>query len=360
VAVVSGVLPSRGMPQRVKRRVVRTGLLYARGLLYEFRWTALGLAAALALGGALHWMTPLEALGHRRPDVLTALYGAWMALFAQPVSSPPETWYLALVDGVYPLVGVALIGEGVVRFAMLMLSRRRGEKEWMKVAASTYRDHVVVCGLGHLGSRVFAQLVDQGEAVVAIERDPECRYLAQARATGAPVLVNNMREDSVLVDAGVEHARVIIIATNDDMANLEVAIDARRMNPHIRIAMRQFDQMLASKFREAFAIDYAFSSSALSAPAVAAMALDCAVVSAFDIGGVAHVVAAIPVAARSALVGRTVGDLARDHQAQVLARRAAGAVESPPSQAAAIAAADTLEVLAPVNRIRDLARAARA
>ena len=82
-----------------------------------------------------------------------------------------------------------------------------------------------------------------------------------------------MQEDQALLDAGVQYARAIIIATNDDMANLEVALDARRMNPKIRVIMRLFHQRMADKFKEAALIDEAFSPAALAAPLVAEMAL---------------------------------------------------------------------------------------
>ena len=77
-----------------------------------------------------------------------------------------------------------LVGEGIVRIGMLMLSKERGEKEWMKVMASTYRDHIVLCGLGHLGFRILGQLLAAKEPVVAIEKDGE-RALPRRRQ-GAP------------------------------------------------------------------------------------------------------------------------------------------------------------------------------
>ena len=124
----------------------------------------------------------------------------------------------------------------------------------------------------HLGFRVLGQLIASGTPVVAIERDTGGRFLDDARRTGVPILVRDMKDDQALLDAGIQHARAIVIATNDDMANLEVALDARRMNPKIRIIMRQFDQQIADKLREAKLIDEAFSSAALAAPAVAEMA----------------------------------------------------------------------------------------
>jgi voltage-gated potassium channel len=247
--------------------------LFARWLVREFRWTLLLLMMAELLLGTLYAITPHASLGGKPPDPFTAYFGAWMALFAQPILMPPERWYLALLCGVYPLLGFGLVGEGIVRIGMLILSRERGEKEWMKVMASTYRDHIVLCGLGHLGFRILNQLLASKQSVVALEKQGDALFLADAVATGTPVLVRDMKEDQALVDAGVPFARAIIIATNDDMANLEVALDARRMNPKIRVIMRLFDQRMADKFKEAALIDEAFSPAALAAPIVAEMAL---------------------------------------------------------------------------------------
>lgn len=268
------------MPPRARRRRgARTILLFTGRLLREFRWTLTLLMMAVVLLGTLYAITPHASLNGHPPDPFTAFFGAWMALFAQPILMPPERWYLAVLCGLYPLLGFGLVGEGVVRIGMLILSKERGEKEWMTVMASTYRDHIILCGLGHLGFRILTQLLDANVDVVALEKNATGRFLVDAKATGIPVLVRDMKEDQALVDAGVEHARAIIIATNDDMANLEVALDSRRMNPKIRVIMRLFDQRMADKFKEAALIDEAFSAAALAAPIVAEMALKPAAIS---------------------------------------------------------------------------------
>ena len=138
----------------------------------------------------------------------------------------------------YPVIGFILLGEGVVRLSLLMVSRRRGEKEWMLVMASTCRDHVILCGLGHLGFRIMEQLRLGGMEVVCIERNGEGRLVAEAKAMGVPVLAEDMTDDRSLLGAGVHHARTIIAATNNDVANLEVVLDARRVNPRIRVMLR--------------------------------------------------------------------------------------------------------------------------
>jgi Trk K+ transport system NAD-binding subunit len=344
-------------PHRRKRRDLRTMWLYARGVLREFRVTLVGLVVVLAAGAALYQLAPPAALEDRAPSWGLSIYGAWMALFAQPIFARPDAWYLQLMHAVYPLLGLALVGEGIVRLALLMVSRRHGEKEWMLVMASTYRHHVVVCGLGHLGYRVLEQLLAQGREVVAIEKDAAARFVAVAKAAGVPVLVRDMKEDEALVAAGVAHAEAIVIATSDDLANVEVAMDARRLNPKIRTAVRLFDQQMAGKLRDAFAFDAPFSSSALAAPAVAAMTLGCKVVAAFALGDQPHVAAELVVERRSPVVGTTIAGLEGERGVRVLSRRSKdGAVELPPRASTVVDDDDALTVHVAVARLGELAR----
>lgn len=329
--------------------------LYVRALLWEFRWTLGLLAAAVLIGGFLFCITPQDG---RCPCWAAAFYSAWMALFAQ--SSAPETWYLALICALYPLLGFFLIGEGIIRLAALVMSRRHGEKEWMKVMASTYRDHVVLCGLGHLGYRVLEHLVKSNVPVVAMEKDAEGRFMTQARATGAPIFVQDMTQDQALIDAGVPNARAIIVASNDDMANLEVALDARRMNPHIRIIMRLFDQQIAAKISGALAIDQAFSSSALAAPVVAGMAMETPVLASLPIAGMTYLVAEVTVEPGSALIGRTAGQTEASYGGRIATciPKATGVPEAPGAETQ-IHEGDRLVIHVPAGKLTAFSAAAK-
>lgn len=264
--------PPRTKIRRRWRRDVRVPFLYAATLVRDFRWTLFLLALAVAAGTALFATTPHPNLPDGVP-LQHAVLAAWLALFAQLVYSPPASGPIAVLVALYPLLGFGLIGEGIVRIGMLIMSKKRGDKEWTIVQASTYRNHIILCGLGNLGFRTLQQLLAEGAEVVALEKNSAARFITQAHETGTPVLIRDMKEDQALIDAGVSHAKVIVIATNDDLANLEVALDARRMNPKIRVVMRMFDQQIADKLKTAGLIDEAFSSTALAAPAVAAIAL---------------------------------------------------------------------------------------
>lgn len=347
------------LPRR-RRGSLGVAILYVRALIIQFRWTLVVLALFLLFGTILHHITPQRDLDGRRPDLLNSLYATWMAMLAQPEFQHPETWYLTMLNGCYPLVGFVLIGEGVVRLALLISSRERGASEWMKVMSTTYRDHVVLCGLGHLGYRVFEQLRESQVPMVLIEKDAQGRFLEKVKASGAPVLIRDMTEDQTLIAAGVEHAKIIIIATNDDMANLEVALDARRLNPKIRILMRLYDQQIAAKIADSLTIDQAFSASALAAPIVAAMTLDTKVMSSFVVNGTPTVAAEFTVEAGSSLIGKSLGALEGTYAMRVLSRKLqSGAHQSPPPLEAHILAGDTLVVHCAADKLSAVAAQAK-
>ena len=336
------------------RRRARIALLYSRAILREFRWTLLILAAAVVVGTVLHEVSP------QRPPLGDALYGAWMALVAQPLYSPPIPWYLKLVYCAYPVLGFVLLGEGVVRLALLLMSKRQGEKEWMQVMASTYRDHIVLCGLGHLGIRVLEQLVAAEQDVVVLERSASNPFLSQAKAMDVPVLVRDMKDDQALMDAGIKDATAVIIASNDEVTNLEVALDSRRMNPKIRVVMRLFDQRLAAKIAGALTIDAAFSSSSLAAPVVAAMSLRTKVISSMMIGDEPYVAAEVTVEEKSPLAGKKIAELEMGYVSRVLARTPrGGATQASPAGATIVEPGDTLIFHTSAKQLSTVAAAAQ-
>src|SRR5438552_2752252 len=225
----------------------------------------------------------------------------------------------------------------------------------MIVMASTYRDHVVLCGLGHLGARVLQELHNANIPVIVIEKDKERRFLTLAKELNVPVLLRDMTEDQALIDAGVPHARVVIIATNSDMGNLEVALDARRMNPKIRVIMRLYDQQIASKISSAMMIDAVFSSSSLAAPMVAAMAMNANVLGSSLIAGVPHVTCEVKLSKDTRLAGQSIGKIEAAENLRVLARTpAAGKADHSPQGADLVQGGDTLVVHLPSDRLSAL------
>src|SRR5207302_2947796 len=120
---------------------------------------------------------------------------------------------------------------------------------------------------------------------------------------GVPVLMEDVRAAGALARANVQKARSIVCATDDDLANLNVALDARKLRPGIRVVMRLFDDDLVEKTRSSFDAQ-AFSTSALAAPALAMAALDPSIKNSFEVGGRLMVIAEVTVQAN--ICGRSV------------------------------------------------------
>jgi voltage-gated potassium channel len=129
----------------------------------------------------------------------------------------------------YTLVALAeFLIEGRVRD---LLGRRS-----MKRTISQLRDHVVLCGYGRFGRVVAEELGRVGMAFVAIEADAAKQPALEA--SGHPYVIGSALEDAVLAEAGIAHARAIVIATGSDADNVFIALSAREANPRIGIHAR--------------------------------------------------------------------------------------------------------------------------
>ncbi len=170
-------------------------------------------------------------------------------------------------------------------------------------------DHVVVCGLGNIGYRVVTQLHALGVAVAATEKMEEGRSIPEVRRLGVPVLIADARVPETLHALNVGKAKSVVIATDDDAANLEAALNARAINPTLRVVLRLFDADLAARVERAFNIHISRSVSALAAPSFAAAAVGHKVAATIPAGNRVLIVAQETVGSGSWAAGRTIQDV---------------------------------------------------
>ena len=89
----------------------------------------------------------------------------------------------------------------------------------------------------------------------------------------------------VLREAGAATASVIVLTGDDDLGNLNTALAAAEINPHIRVVIRMFDQELGAQHPELFPDAVALSSSAVAAPGFVSAAIDGETGSRFRLAG---------------------------------------------------------------------------
>ncbi len=345
-----------GVPPSARRRRLHLWALYARAILREFRGSLALLGGLIVIGTAVIALSSWQP----QPGLRHSFAAAFELLSGEPLLGPPPNAAVTVLYVAFPIAGLAVGAEALVRLSLLLFSKRHGQKEWAKIMASTLRDHVVLCGLGHLGVRVLEKLLELGVDVVVIERDANNGFVETARARKVPVLELDAKNETALAEAGVPHARAIIVCTNDVMTNLEVAVDARKLNPKIRLVTRMFDPAVAAKLGDALALDVAFSSSALAAPTVATAIFDANVLSSFELDGRMHLVARVEASKGGALAGKAIAGLQSELEVAVLAlERAAGGPSFRPSPDEKVQAGDAVVVHVRADKLGRFTSAAR-
>jgi Trk K+ transport system NAD-binding subunit len=181
------------------------------------------------------------------------------------------------------------------------------------------RGHVIVGGAGTVGYRIVQELVRRGVPVLAVELQESGRLVGDIRRLGVPVLMGDARQSEVLRQASIDHARALILATADDLTNLETVLSARALNPHIRLVLRLSDAtMAAGHVERTFGVHTSRSVAALVAPAFAAAAMGHRGIATIKVGEEALIVAQAHVEAESWAAGRPSGQLADVAQARLL------------------------------------------
>jgi len=299
--------------RRGLRRRAAANARYLWALLKRFKITFLLLAIVLLGGSVILW------LGHGgRGEPLSfakAMAATYFLLLGEPALELPDTWLLASFEALLPLFGLVVVADGIVRFGYLFFAKHHNDKEWLAVLAHTLKDHVVVCGAGRVGYRVLEQLRRMEMDVVVVERNENAAFVQTIRNLGIPLLVDDVRASNALDATNIRQARAIVCATDDDLANLNIALDARRLNPGIRVVMRLFDDDLVRKVRDAFSVE-ALSTSALAAPVFAAAALDASIHTSFDLDGKLMVVGEACVGKE--LAGKTVAQVRDEGHSVIL------------------------------------------
>lgn len=133
---------------------------------------------------------------------------------------------------------------------MRILRERRMER---KVAA--LKGHVIICGAGSTGYNVATELTATERKYVIIDGNLERLQWIDTRLKGLFYLCGDATEEDILKRAGIENAGGIVAVLNEDSRNLLITVQARYVNPNIKIVAKCSEKNLEDKFFRAGA-DY--------------------------------------------------------------------------------------------------------
>lgn len=322
-------------------------------LLGEFRAPLLWFSIAILGGGVLYDV--LSKLYNEPVDSLAeSIYIVLTTTFLQPPNRDfPNHIVLQLFHFFMPIVGLVMLAQGLADFAGLLFNRRARNKEWEMAVASTLKKHVILVGLGHLGYRVALKLHEMGEQIVVIELNANTDTLSAAQNLGIPVIQEDATRPASLEAANIKDARTIIMASQNDAMNLQIALKARSMNPKIKVVIRIFDEDFAHALQDQFGF-IALSATEMAAPVFAAAASGVDVTNPISIEGQLLSLARFTVSEDAPFANKTVGYVEDNYHLNIVLLRHDHQSEMHPTDKSPLHAGDVLAVLGVPEQLNQL------
>jgi voltage-gated potassium channel Kch len=201
----------------------------------------------------LYFLHPEQRNTATRRDVSEIAFGVFELMFAaEPALPYPKGSIVSqVIFFVLPVLNLLGLAAAVAQFSQILFDRGLYNRAQAKNAGG----HVIVCGVGRLGREVLRQLnrrhhvkrrrdivlVESGSGVDAVEED----VIRQEPII--PVIHGNMTHAVTLREAGIGRAVAVLMLSGDDTANLEAALLAREMNPHVRVILRMDNKQVHNR-----------------------------------------------------------------------------------------------------------------
>jgi len=297
----------------------RNPALVAAGLARRLVWHKFGLvftALLAVIGIGLGLLATVYSLSDAFYLTLMDLTGSALTR-SQDTSAEKVAQVMLTVDGMafIPVITAIVVG------ARLTGSVRR--------APRPASGHVIVVGLGNVGTAVTGQLHDLGFDLVCVDNNPNAPGIPMARQMGLPVVIGDAFREQTLRAAHLDTCLALVSVTSLDIVNLETALTARALRDDLRIVLRLTDDDLAERLEKTTGNTISRSVPYLAAPAFATAMLEHQVLRTIDVGRHVLLIAEIRVADQAGLAGSPIRDTEQDGQARVLALQASGAPLAP-------------------------------
>jgi voltage-gated potassium channel len=123
-----------------------------------------------------------------------------------------------------------------------VLAERRRERTIQRM-----QDHFIICGYGRVGRRVGEEFRAAGVPYVVLDFSEDA--IAAAKEQDVVLIEGNATEDEDLLRAGLDRAKGLVAASDDDADNLYIALSARAVRPELQIVARASDEDAEKKLK---------------------------------------------------------------------------------------------------------------
>lgn len=237
---------------------ISIGMLLDLDFVFAHAGAVLGTAAAVVAGKGLLAGLAVAVLGFPvRAAVTVGLALAQVGEFSFVLAGTADAHGL-LPGGAYQLfLSVAILTMALTPFTLAAAPRVSTwvSRRWQAVGraagigaqagsaeaeakglAAGLHGHLVIIGYGVNGRNVARAAAAAGIPYLVVDTNPET--VREERARGVPIVFGDAGYDPVLELAGVERARVVVVAISDAAATRRVTQEARRLNPAAHVIVR--------------------------------------------------------------------------------------------------------------------------
>jgi len=202
-------------------------------VLYQLRWALVALIVLFA--GA--------TIGYVVIDGFSWLDAAYMTVITLSTVGYGEVHHLDSAGRLFT-IGVIIASFGTLVYAAAMVTELfttgRAIKHLNQARGRRMRhaleDHVIVVGFGRVGQAVAIGVRGQGVPCLVIDRSAE--HEAAIRDAGCVAMVGDATDEADLAEAGLQRARALVAAAEQDDINLVITLTARALRADLRIVSR--------------------------------------------------------------------------------------------------------------------------
>lgn len=250
--------------------------------------------------------------------------------------------------------GVAFIVEG--EFNRIIQGQRMDHR------IAKLQDHIILCSAGYVGWHIAQEFLKTQTPFVLIERDP-LKIQSFLQMGDILYVQGDPTTDETLRAAGIERAKGLVAALDDDKDNVFVVLSANALKPTLRIVAQLITEENAEKLRKAGA-DEIISPTAIGGLRMASVMLRPAVVTFLDemmrATGQVMRVEEVHIADAPSLTDVTLAEANIEQRTGLLVvalKSPDGGYQFNPPRQTMLRAADILIVMGPRERIALLERA---
>ncbi|MGK7925928.1 MAG: NAD-binding protein [Spirulina sp.] len=274
------------------------------------------------------------------------LLGGYADLFDAFGEIDTIPWGLQLFALSLTLVGTAFVG---VLYALLTEALLSSKFQFIKQRPPVpQQDHVVLIGLGRIGQKVACLLQEFQQSLVGITFNPHFDLNLLPKM---PLLKGDL--ERTLNEANLPTAKSVIVATDNEMLNLEVALMAKSVNPRSQLAIRTYGQRLSNHLAKMFPDAQILCTYAVMAEAFAGAAFGENILSLFRLYNQTILVTEYQIEAIDTLHGLLIGEIAYGYGVVPIVYQKPGKESKlMPSDEIPLEIGDRLVVLASIEGLR--------